>query len=204
MNTEDKRMLFFDMQDHPERYTDEEFKQMLDDPEMQEFIQIMTDFRMATIAEENSEKNNTVMTVRGFSILRKIAAVAIGILFISGLTFAAVKLGIIGHSHNGNPAITEHTDDKQEKVKQAITNDTINKRDTLTMPVIYEEAELHTIMTALSSHYGVEVIYKNENARNIRLYFVWNPTDKLEVVVSMINKFDRINIRQENFKLIVE
>ncbi len=92
---------------------------------------------------------------------------------------------------------------KQEQSNHITTTDTIVS-DTLKVPVIYEETELHTILTALSAHYGIEIIYKNEAVRNIRLYFVWNPADKLETVVAMLNKFDRINIRKENVKLIVE
>ncbi len=85
MNTEDKRMRFFDMQDHPERYSDEEFKEMLDDPEMQEFIRTLTDFRQATILSETRQARHT-------TLWRKVAAATIGILFLSGLSLTAVEL----------------------------------------------------------------------------------------------------------------
>ncbi len=207
MTTEEKRMRFFDMQDHPEQYSNEEFQQMLDDPEMQEFIHTMTDFRQATIMEEMKEEKPVVMVpVHRYSTLRKIAAVTTGILFISGLSFAAVQLGIIGNKHNAaESAKTVQTVSAEHNLqKQTIVADTIAKRDTLTAPVTYEEAELHTILSAVAGHYGVDVNYKTETSRTIRLYFVWNPADKLDAVVAQLNKFDRISIRIENKSLIVE
>ncbi len=213
MTTEEKRMRFFDMQDHPERYSDEEFQQMLADPEMQEFINTMTDFRQATIMEEMKEEKPVVMVpVHRFTTLRKIAAVTTGILFVSGLSFAAVQLGIIGNKQsNTEQTKTEQTlsDERiasgnRNIAKQTFATDTIAKRDTLTAPVIYEEAELHTILSAVADHYGIDVNYKTETSRIIRLYFVWNPADKLDAVVAQLNKFDRISIRIENKSLIVE
>ncbi len=85
MNTEYKRMRFFDMQDHPERYSDEEFKEMLDDPEMQEFIRTLTDFRQATVLNDTRPARHT-------ALWRKVAAATIGILFLSGLSLTAVEL----------------------------------------------------------------------------------------------------------------
>ncbi len=98
MNTEDKRMRFFDMQDHPERYSNEDFREMLNDPEMQEFMHTLADFRQATVMQET--KAEKLPQKPRFKRWYKVTAASIGILFISGLSFAAVRLGIVQHDAN--------------------------------------------------------------------------------------------------------
>ncbi len=107
MNTEDKRMRFFDMQEHPERYSDEDFREMLNDPEMQEFIRTLADFRQATVMEE--AKTEMQPQKPRFKTWYKVAAAGIGILFFSGLSFAAVKLGIINQHDANIPTIRVKT-----------------------------------------------------------------------------------------------
>ncbi len=195
-------MRFFDMQDNPEQYTDEEFQQMLDDPEMQEFIDTLTDFRQATVINEMPVEK---ATPSWFTPMRKVAAAAIGVLFLSGIAYAAVQLTT---SNIGKTTETDIVEAQQETTtqQQPVVTDVAAPSDTdvVTSPVTYEEAELSTILTAVAGHYGVEVSYQDETARSIRLYFVWNPQDELDTVVDLLNKFDRINIRQEGNRLIVE
>ena len=38
MNKDEKRMMLFDMQEHPEKYTDEQMERLLDDEEVKEFL----------------------------------------------------------------------------------------------------------------------------------------------------------------------
>lgn len=39
MNKDEKRMMLFDMQEHPEKYTDEQMERLLDDEEVKEFCE---------------------------------------------------------------------------------------------------------------------------------------------------------------------
>ena len=38
MNKDEKRLMLFDMQEHPEKYTDEQVERLLDDEEVKEFF----------------------------------------------------------------------------------------------------------------------------------------------------------------------
>ena len=47
MSKEEKRMMLFDMQEHPEKYTDEQMERLLDDEEVKEFLRDLSIARMA-------------------------------------------------------------------------------------------------------------------------------------------------------------
>lgn len=47
MNKDEKRMMLFDMQEHPEKYTDEQMERLLDDEEVKEFLRDLSIARMA-------------------------------------------------------------------------------------------------------------------------------------------------------------
>ncbi len=47
MNKEEKRLMLFDMQEHPEKYTDEQVEHLLADEEMKDFLRSLAMARMA-------------------------------------------------------------------------------------------------------------------------------------------------------------
>ena len=47
MNKNEKRMMFFDMQEHPEKYTDEQMEHLLTDEEVKVFLRDLAMARMA-------------------------------------------------------------------------------------------------------------------------------------------------------------
>ena len=47
MNKDEKRLMLFDMQEHPEKYTDEQVERLLADEEAQEFLRDLAMARMA-------------------------------------------------------------------------------------------------------------------------------------------------------------
>ena len=46
MNKDEKRLMLFDMQEHPEKYTDEQVADLLADADMKEFLRDMAMARM--------------------------------------------------------------------------------------------------------------------------------------------------------------
>lgn len=47
MNKDEKRLMLFDMQEHPEKYTDEQVEHLLADEEVKEFLRDLAMARMA-------------------------------------------------------------------------------------------------------------------------------------------------------------
>jgi hypothetical protein len=75
---------------------------------------------------------------------------------------------------------------------------------TLYKPIIYEDAELATILSDMATFYHVEAVYKSETGKHIRLYFTWDKKQTIDDLIDTFNKFERIHITRERQKLIVE
>ena len=181
---------------HPEKYTEEQLDQMLND-----------DSIPTPGAEEEWQRfeRKELRAKRRTSPLRKIAAMFIGTLLLSGITYAAIHLW---KNANSTPSETP----SQPTIVSPVENDTIapafkERSDSVSKsmsPIVYEDTELSTMLNDIAAHYQYEVIYQNENSKHVRLYFTWDKTAPIEDVIGTFNKFERIHITQENRQLIVK
>ncbi len=181
---------------HPEKYTEEQLDQMLND-----------DSIPTPGAEEEWQRfeRKELRAKRRTSPLRKIAAMFIGTLLLSGITYAAIHLW---KNANSTPSETP----SQPTPVSPVENDTIAPAfeewpDSVSKsmsPIVYEDTELSTMLNDITAHYQYEVIYQNENSKHVRLYFTWDKTAPIEDVIGTFNKFERIHITQENRQLIVK
>lgn len=218
MSKDEKRMMLFDMQEHPEKYTDEQVEHLLADEEVKEFFHELAMARMAgkkanpkdvdvdeawkEFVQAHHEDKMAIDAGKSKGVYRnrmKIAASIVGIIFLSGVALAAIHNGWLGFSASDqaadNKAVTE-----QLATTQALTNDslraaTAENKDSLDMkPVVFDDAELGTILAQLSGFYHVKVEYVDAGAQHIRLFFNWNKTKTLEQNLEILNAFDRIQI----------
>jgi len=146
-------------------------------------------------------RNSSSSILHFFHSTKKMAALFIGVLILSGITYAAI------HMISSNP--------QSEQVDQTVAVDntqplTINAQQsasadsTIIQPVVFENAELSMILQEIASFYQCEVVYKKEKAKRVRLFFTWDKKQSLDQVVETFNKFERFHIAKENQKLIVE
>ena len=138
--------------------------------------------------------------VRGKRLpLRKIAAMIISVLMLSGIAYATVHI-ISSHSQK---AQEEQTITAAAQTATPATQQ-IAQDSTLTEPVVYEDAELVNILNEIATFYQVEPVFKNEDIKHVRLYFTWDREKTIDDIIDTFNKFERIHISRENKKLIVE
>lgn len=146
-------------------------------------------------------RNSSSSILHFFHSTKKMAALFIGVLILSGITYAAI------HMISSNP--------QSEQVDQTVAVDntqplTINAQQsasadsTIIQPVVFENAELGMILQEIASFYQCEVVYKKEKTKRVRLFFTWDKKQSLDQVVETFNKFERFHIAKENQKLIVE
>ena len=136
MNKDEKRLMLFDMQEHPEKYTDEQVERLLADEEAQEFLR---DLAMARMAGKKSTP-------------------------------------------------------KKVDVDKAWKE----------FSVVFDNAELGTILTQMADFYHVKVRYDNADTQHVRLFFNWNKTKTLEQNLAILNAFDRIQIEYAEGELVVK
>ena len=142
----------------------------------------------------------TYFNEQWMDISANIAAMFIGLLMLSGIAYAAVQMvrqtqqqvqtetttSVAGSSQSAHDTRIDEDDSAQNK------------------PLLYEDAELATILSDIATFHQLEPVYKNEECKHIRLYFTWDRRSSIDDIINTFNKFERIHITRDNKKLIVE
>lgn len=210
MDRNDKIMKLLDMQEHPEQFDETALEDMLNDPEMKELMEATAQLKRAMVHQEFTMTDQEVEDgwqyfvsehdrLQGRNWL-KMAATFIGILFVTGITFAAVHL-ISNNTKSKDISPTQ--EEVGEIVKPAeevtINNDSIAKAEF----VVFDNVTLDTIAQEIAAYHHMDVDLQNEQARQLRFYFVWKQDDSLQEVMEKLNMFEPVNLAIENGKLIV-
>ena len=210
----EKIQMLLDMQEHPENYSEQTLETMLKDPEVRELIEATAQLKQA-MTWENASKNiaNVDAEWQRFSKTHytkskhrrgwvKVAATFIGILFITGMAFAAIHIArsVVEKDTKAPTQETQISDSHQP----AILTDTI-KGDTIVMatPVVFDNVTLDSIAKDIAAYHHIGMDLRNNQARQLRFYFVWKQDDSLQEVVEKLNMFEHVNMTVEDNKLIV-
>ena len=213
MNKDEKRLMLFDMQEHPDKYTDEQIEHLLADEEVKEFLRDLAMARMAgkkaTPKKIDVDKAWKEFSNGSYRNRMKIAASIVGIIFLSGVALAAVQNGWLNISTSDkvvdNKVMTEQIVPSNTLANDSIKAMTVEPMDSLDMkPVVFDNAELGTILMQMADFYHVKVEYMNANTQHVRLFFNWNKTKTLEQNMELLNAFDRIQIEYADGTLIVK
>ena len=201
LQTEEKMRQLLEMQEHPERYTDEEIRLLMADEECQQLYEQMvkvTDVMYAEMdlaaADAPPARHATLNT------LRKVAAALVGVLMLSGITYAAIR-----YVRNTQQAKTVQPENTIAAPQHEYTTAQMAVQDSMkTERVVFENKELVTVLGEMADYYHCEVIYKSEAVKHVRLYFTWDMAMEMDDVIGTFNKFERIHITREGQKLTVE
>ena len=213
MNKDEKRLMLLDMQEHPEKYTDEQIERLLADEEVKDFLRDLAMARMAgkkaTPKKVDVDKAWKEFSNGSYRNRMKIAASVVGIIFLSGVAFAAVQNGWFKFSTSvkavEDKTATEQIVNSKQLVNDSLKAITTEPKDSLDMkPVVFDNAELGTILTQMADFYHVKVEYVNANTQHVRLFFNWNKTKTLEQNLELLNAFDRIQIEYVEGTLMVK
>ena len=208
-----KTDLLLQMMEQPHRYTADQWQEILADDECRELYTLMSKTQSAVdaaradgeitddmIDAEWQRFGNEKIEVKSekYSFL-KIAAMFVGILMLSGMAYAAIY--VVRHAANvertSNTPIEEVRINKPHQ--QTVETDTI----AVPQPKLYDNVPLGEIFKELSSYYNVKVVYQNEDAPRLRLFYQWKPEYTLGKVVEMLNNFEWIQIKIENDTLFI-
>ena len=214
MEKNEKIQMLLDMQEHLENYSEQELKTMLKDPEVRELMEATELLKQAMIWE-NARKSTVNVDAewqrfagqhiadskprRGWM---KVAAVFLGVLFVSGITFAAIHIVRMINSQKSQTVQTEQP--MTAKASTTIPADTV-KTDTIAPKIIrYDEATLQKILTDMGEYYRLRVELRNEDAKTLRLFFQWNQRQEASKVLEQLNTFERIHLVLNDSTIIAE
>ena len=212
-----KTDLLLQMMEQPQHYTAEEWQEILADEECRELYTLLSKTQSAinAIHAENditdemidaewqrlTPAHHTSKSSSHYFQLRKITAIFIGILMISGIALAAIH---ISRHVSGNRDAAELQSPTQEARISNSNQQTVETDSISTEPKLYDNVPLGEIFQDISNHYNVKVVYQNEDAPRLRLFYQWKPEYTLEKVVEMLNNFEWIQIQTENDTLFIK
>lgn len=220
MKNQNKIVLLLDIQEHPEKYSDEQLNSMLaEDEELAKMMEQLATTKRAMTKEEAEDEQldmdvlwqefeaehelefDEPETKRVSMPLRKIAAMFIGVALTAGVAFAAIQI-----VRSVSKPAPEPTKIEAPAAPKAAQPDDEVPADTVVAvkPVVFDNVELAQIMEQIAAHYKAEVEIENEDAGAYRLYFEWNSQETLEHVVERLNRFESINIELNNNKMTVK
>ena len=184
------QQLFRDMQEAPDKYSDQEIEAMIDDLDRQPDV----DEAWQQFARQH------IPSARPVNAWRKVAAILIGILTISGLSIAAVH--IVRQAQRTE--IAQPTDPIAAADSPLTAHHSPLPPDTATIhPVTFDNVPLDKMLAEIAEYHHSEVVFQNEDARQLRFYFVWYRQQPLDKVIETLNHFERVDIVIDDKKLTV-
>ena len=201
-----------EMLDNPEAYTEQEIQDIINRDEDTRMT-----YRMMVEGKRSSRQRQADKPIdvdaawqrfnethqpkqHGFSWM-KIAASFIGVLLVSGIAFAAIQ--IIRYAQQNTPKTEEVIN--TSKPTNVIPTDTLTTDTTAApQPIIYDNVPLEKMLPEIAAHYDAKVTFVNDEARQLRFRFVWNPQKGIDQVVSDLNQFERLTVKLKDNEITVE
>lgn len=201
-----------EMLDNPEAYTEQEIQDIINrDEDTRETYRMMAEAKRSSRQLQANkpidvdaawQKFNQKIQPQQHSFgWMKIAASFIGVLLVSGIAFAAIQ--IVRYTQQHTP--------KTEEVINTPKSANVTPADTLTtdtiatpQPIIYDNIPLEKMLPEIAAHYDAKVTFVNDEARQLRFYFMWHPQKGIEKVVSDLNQFERLNITLNDNQITVK
>ena len=211
MEKDEKIQLLFDMQEHPEQFSEQALQTMLDDPEVRELMEATAQLKQAMMSNEN-DVNNVDAEWQRFAQTHlteqkqerswlKIAATFIGILMMSGIAFAAIHLW----------NLTPDPSPKGERSEYNKVSDTTRHSSPLPLKgseevalVRYDEATLEQILKDMADYYGLTLNWKSEEAKTLRLFYIWNKQLSASESTEQLNNFERFHLELDDSIITIE
>ena len=211
-----------EMLDNPEAYTEQEIHDIINrDEDTRETYRMMVEAKRSSrqrLAEKpvdvdaawqkiseklivKSEKFATAsLVVKPHSSFMKMAVSFIGVLLVSGIAFAAIW------------SLTPSPSPKGEGSENTLVLDTAKK---VTIPLsagrgvggeayIYDNIPLEKMLPEIAAHYDAKVTFVNDEARQLRFRFAWNPQKGINQVINDLNQFERLTVTLKDSLITVE
>ena len=201
-----------EMLDNPEAYTEQEIQDIINrDEDTREAYRMMVEAKRSSRKHQANkpidvdaawQKFNQIIQPQQHSFdWMKLAASFIGVLLVSGIAFAAIQ--IVRYTQQNTPKTEEVIN--TPKPANVTPTDTLTT-DTITVPhpIIYDNIPLEKMLPEIAAHYDANVMFVNDEARQLRFRFVWNPQKGIDQVVSDLNQFEHLIVTLKDNQITVE
>ncbi|MBR3727936.1 MAG: hypothetical protein IKN10_03050 [Muribaculaceae bacterium] len=207
MEQNDKIRLLLDMHEHPESYTDEQLASMLDDEMLERLAtakRAMTDIPEPDVDAEWQRFEQEHFAPAHNRRWLKVAAMIAGVLMLSAFTYAAIQ-AVRAHQPEIQQPLTEQVEKTDAPVATSSSTEAERIDSVSTgQPVTFDNVALETIVGDIAARHQMQAEFRNEDARALRFYFVWQPDEDLDATLERLNLFESVNISKEGNIIVVE
>ena len=202
-----------EMLDNPDAYTEQEIQDIINrDEDTRETYRLMVEAKRSSRQRQNNKPVDVDAAWQKFSQIQqpirhsfgwmKIAASFIGVLIVSGIALAAIHF--VRQSQKAES--TEQEDTTAVANSSVIIHHSSLQSDTIAapQPVIFDNIPLEKMLPEIAAHYDVKITFVNDEARQLRFRFVWNPQQGIDQVVSDLNQFERLTVTLKDKEITVE
>ena len=194
----DKIERIIDMTEHPERYTEDELRQLLiDDDEGNRIYKTISELNVAFNMDSGMRLSQKT---KKYHFINKAAAAIIAICLISGITYAAVAL----IQRPSTPAKVETKAPSNPSSPAAQVPDVPASSTQNPIVKTYEDTPLSTIVADIARVFSKQQAYRSDKAQSLRLYFRLDTRRGLEKNIEELNTFENINIEIKGDTLVVD
>ena len=213
-----KTDLLLQMLEQPERYSEAQWQEILADDECRELYTLMAKVKSTAPSPEVSDETidaewqRLAQSQRAraavIPLWRKVAVTAAIAVVLFGLSYAAVTTGFFGLQKQDNEPKEVQKSETPQQLPAHEASSAIEVANDSTPaaaePRLYDNVPLEQMLAELSAYYQVDVEYRTDDVRSLRLYYEWEPDYSLDMVVDMLSHFESLSISREGNKLIVE
>lgn len=207
MEQNDQIRLLLDMHEHPESYTDEQLASMLDDEMLERLAtakRALTDIPEPDVDAEWQRFEQEHLAPAHNRRWLKVAAMIAGVLMLSAFTYAAIQ-AVRAHQPEVQQPMTEQVEKTDAPVATSSPTEAAGIDSVSTgQPVTFDNVALETIVGDIAARHQMQVEFRNEDARALRFYFVWQPDEDLDAALERLNLFESVNISKEGNIIVVE
>ena len=203
-----KTTLLFQMMERPLDYTEQQWQEILADEECRELYQLMSKTQSAydmrhEISDEEIDSEWRRLKRHDQRRWIRIAAMFVGVLMLTGVSFAAIHLWNLSSNHSQSGEGSSNLQDKNISARQhASLSSQRGAGDEAT--VVFDNVTLDSILPQIASHYGYDLRFRTDKSKMLRLFLTWNPQDSIQRVAEKLNLFEQIHIELEEKTIIVE
>lgn len=223
-NMKDRTDRLFEAIEHPDRFSDDEIQEMLNDPCMQElYKQICKTADALTTTEEpdidreweqfaNRQRKSVAQDLlHSLWVFFNRNAAAVLICAVASLAVVAATLGVsYSLSH---PTVKEEAIADIESATVKFRPEATSSKDSVLVDestpeelqtVVFKDESFGEMISAIADFYGVSAVYKNEKSKELRMYFQWDQSLPLSEIVEQLNNFEQIKISISDKTITIE
>ena len=184
---DDHKRLFLDMQEHPEKYSDQQLEDMMD--ELDRDLDATAAWQRFTDSTSSDKLHGRSQAWFATTVVRK-AAIIVGVLFLTGIAIAAWRAS----RPNSVPAPTADTIVHENTAAPSVT----------VAPTTFDNVPIDSILSVVAAHYGKAVSYRDEELRGLKLIMTWEPEAPLADFLDRLNAFDGLSLSVQGDTIVVQ